>query len=407
MRSAEKSDISVERLEKAFQNRTLIHPLSTDRPTTVELFSALRDLCGPPHERTTEASENIEAFIDYARRYVVVLIDGLGDCFQHMLPDGGFLANTHRMPLVTGFPSSTAPMLTSFATASWPSEHGISGWHTYFREHSRTMTVLPFIERDTGMRGEELGLSLPAMLPVHSWYPDRDRNVVSVLPQGYVNSAYSSWSRGGTRGLGYRNLRQAAKRILQTAAGSTSEQLIYCYVPALDATAHKFGCGSEEVRRELMRLDSWLGELRRRLSDDTRLLVVGDHGLIDTIPDRYFKMNERSFIMQYLSAPPSGEPAVPIFHVTPGNESAFLRYFQESEYAPYFDLITPDQADLLHLYGPEPLSPLMRRRLGSFIGVASTPAVMEYVPHGQCAIDFRAVHGGLRPDEMYVTLYMD
>lgn len=44
-------------------------------------------------------------------------------------------------------PSSTSCVLTSLATATYPSEHGIIGWYNYNREYDISYYPLLFIDR--------------------------------------------------------------------------------------------------------------------------------------------------------------------------------------------------------------------------------------------------------------------
>lgn len=387
------------------QNKQLIHPLATNRPSTIEFFCALRDICGPAAMTTSAATEMLESRIGEAQHYVVIVVDGLGDCFRNSFLENGFFDQAEKTPLVTGAPSSTAPMLTSFATGTWPGEHGITGWHTYFQEVQRSLTVLPFSERTTCIGGQQLDLSLHSLVPEISWYPSRNRKILSILPKKQIKSHFSRWARGDTEAAGYSSLKQAQKRIIATVRCHTEPSLTYCYVPTIDRTAHRFGCTSLEVNHEIESIDIWLQELRNSLPNTARLLVLADHGLIDTPADQQYIIRDNDTVMRYLSAPPSGEAAMPVFHVIPGYESEFPAVFSQSVFSKDFILLSNDQINRLNLFGPDPLSAIMRMHLGNYIGIAKEPAALYYASQNHEIPNLKAIHGGLRKEEMFVTLY--
>ena len=94
---------------------------------------------------------------------------------------------------------------------------------------------------------------------------------------------------------------------------------------------------------------------------------------------------------------------MPIFHVREGREELFVKSF-EAALGRHFTLVTPEEAQTLRLFGPAPLSPIMRRRLGTFIGIAVAPAAVYCKPSGAAVKTHAAVHAGLTPDEMIVPL---
>jgi hypothetical protein len=405
--SQSESDYSdeIQHIHALLKSQELSHPLSSQKPTTIEVFSALRDLCGPPAETTTAATEAVEDFIGEHTHYVIVLVDGLGDTFSRFFPEGGFFTQSERLPLITGFPSATAPLLTSFATASWPCEHGISGWNTYFREISRTISVLPGTERGTGTLCSELRLSYSDLIPSESWYSSRKSSMLSILPAKIGQQDFSVWARGNTPYKPYTKLSQAGKSIQQHIRKcKTGRSFTYCYIPSLDHIVHRYGCSSQETEQQIILIDSWLQKLAKNLPQSACLLVTADHGLIDIKPENRHIISDKDPIMRFLIAPPSGETSVPVFHVIPGHEANFRKYFASTKAGQDFTLLTPREAEQLHLFGPDLLGPIMRSRLGSFVGIAAKPATIEYQEE---AIDppFAAIHGGMRPEEMFVSLY--
>src|ERR1051326_2084293 len=59
----------------------------------------------------------------------------------------------------------------------------------------------------------------------------------------------------------------------------------------------------------------------------------------------------------------------------------------------------------MKLLGPEPLSPLAKRRFGDYIGIAIKPVTLKYkAPQHMARPDHLGYHAGLSPAEMRIPL---
>jgi hypothetical protein len=66
------------------------------------------------------------------------------------------------------------------------------------------------------------------------------------------------------------------------AAAGTTPSLTYVYDSDLDWTGHKFGVASTQWLQQLAMVDAEAEQLREALPGSTRLLVVADHGMVDS-----------------------------------------------------------------------------------------------------------------------------
>ena len=74
-------------------------------------------------------------------------------------------------------------------------------------------------------------------------------------------------------------------RLLTSAAVASSEpqpSFTYLYDGDLDWTGHRFGVASHQWRQQLAFIDAEAEQLRDSLPDHARLLIVADHGMIDS-----------------------------------------------------------------------------------------------------------------------------
>ena len=393
-----------ETLENWFSGRALLHPVS-DVPSFVDLIRLFSLYSGGPEFPMTRGMNDLRSIIEPADHLVFVLVDGLGLNLTSQFPSGGFFAETLKAELRAVFPSTTAAALTTLASGAWPGAHGITGWWTYFSEKQRTICPLRFLDRTSMTSATKFDLHLDQLLPVRSMYHGFFRESRSYLPRPLDRGEYSEWSRGGTKMAGYRTFDQLVRMLSRATRKAKRATFSYVYSMDVDSRIHRNGTADEQVYDAVRQNDYLLTRLRDALPESARIIATADHGLID-VPDGYTtEIRSTHPLLSHLAVPPSGESSTPIFHVIAQHESAFLTEFERSGLADRFALITPDQAGELHLYGPEPISPLMRSHLGSWIGIAREPYVLEFVPDNLEPIHHRGVHGGLRPEEMRVGLF--
>ena len=393
-----------ETLENWLSGRALLHPIS-DVPSFVDLMRLFSTYSGGPEFPMTRGMNDLRSIVEPADHLVFVLVDGLGLNLMPQFPAGGFLSETLKAELRAVFPSTTAAALTTLASGAWPAAHGITGWWTYFAEHQRTVCPLRFLDRTSMTSASRFGLHIEQLIPVRSMYRGFFRDSRSYLPRPLDRGEYSEWSRGGTKRAGYRSFDHLVRRLSRATRKAKRPTFSYVYSMDVDARIHRNGTADEQVYDAVRQNDYLLTRLRDALPESARIVATADHGLIDVPEGHTTELRAGHPLLSHLMVPPSGESSTPIFHVAAGHESAFLDEFDRSGLADRFALITPDQAEEFRLYGPEPLSPLMRSHLGSWIGIARESFVLEFVPENREPIHHRGVHGGLRPEEMRVGLF--
>ena len=82
-----------------------------------------------------------------ARNLCLLVIDGLGWRYLARALGGGALRRHARAAITSTFPTTTATAITTFMTGLAPQQHGLTGWHMYFRELGTVLAVLPFRPR--------------------------------------------------------------------------------------------------------------------------------------------------------------------------------------------------------------------------------------------------------------------
>lgn len=216
-------------------------------------------------------------------RWVVLLVDGLGwQQARSALARTPFLASAigHARPITCGVPSTTTTSLTSLGTGLTPGQHGMAGY-TFRNPYSgRIFSPLTWDQTTDPL----------AMQPMPTIFERAKAGgvaVTSVLPARFENSGLTAAALRGGSFVGVVDERDDDARVAQVvrAAGAGEKSLVYVYERLLDHAGHGRGTASSEWLSELVRIDEFAEALRETLPDDVRLVVTGDHGMVDVPED--------------------------------------------------------------------------------------------------------------------------
>lgn len=389
------------RVRAALARGDLLHPCEGPA-STVDLSAALATLAGVPDLRLTEPARSLARSIGSHDHYVLVLVDGLGMNLVEPLPADALFRAHLAGELRAVFPSSTASAITSLATAAWPAEHAVVGWWTYLPDAAITATMLPYIERFSEKPLDIAQVPPRYAFPLPSIASRLTRRYVSFAPGAIPRSVYSRYSSGDAPSRGYDTLARGVASLVEHVRTAASPTYSYLYVPHVDTTEHTHGPQAPETSAALAEVQSQLTCLVHELDGRARTVITADHGQFSI--GRTHWMRPGDALDELLLVPPTGDGRTHFFHVKNALRNEFEARFTES-YGDTIALVTLEEAEDLALFGPVPLAPETRRRLGDFIGVALDRDVLFHqrsAPREQ----LRGHHGGLTPDEMRIPLIL-
>ncbi|WP_082534191.1 alkaline phosphatase family protein [Marmoricola sp. Leaf446] len=212
-----------------------------------------------------------------APAYVVMLVDGLGHRLlaEHRSQAPFLHSLLGEAPVTCGVPSTTATSLTSLGTALPAGQHGLVGFTSRVPESGELLNALfwnqpvePTVWQPHATAFDRLGAA-----GVHT-------TVVSKR-----DFAGSGLTRAGQRGASYVGADDVAERVAGAVAASVHRPSVtYVYDGDLDWHGHRAGVDSQRWRHQLRDIDEDVQELRDALPADVRLVVVADHGMVDTTP---------------------------------------------------------------------------------------------------------------------------
>ncbi|NPD06341.1 alkaline phosphatase family protein [Nocardioides sp. zg-1308] len=211
-----------------------------------------------------------------APSYVLFLVDGMGaellTRYAHSAPYLASLAGDGATG-TAGVPSTTATSLTSLGTGLVPGAHGLVGFTARIPGTDRLLNHLWWDKSvdPVDWQPHPTAFGRLAHAGVH---------VTSVNKREFDGSGLTVASQ---RGVTYVGADRVGERIAATVSASAHQpSLTYVYDSDLDWTGHKFGVASTQWLQQLAMVDAQAEQLREALPASTRMLVVADHGMVDS-----------------------------------------------------------------------------------------------------------------------------
>jgi hypothetical protein len=329
-----------------------------------------------------------------ARSYVVFLVDGLGYELLRDHPDEAPFLSAQldgQPPATVGVPSTTATSLTSFGTALPPGSHGVVG----------------FTSRIPGTDDLLNALLWSSKVDPREWQPHRTalaRMAAAGVHTTVVNKrefATSGLTVAGHRGAEFVGADKVGERIAAVQAAARQQpSMTYMYDGDLDWTGHRYGVASTQWEQQLSMIDAAAEHLRETLPPDTRIVVVADHGMVDSpVADRVDLDDEAD--LRTGVAVLGGEARFRHVYCQAGAVDDVLATWREV-LGDRAEVLTRDDALARGWFGP--LDASVRPRLGDvMVACRGTFSVMS-----TAAFPFEpklvGLHGSLTTDEMLIPV---
>jgi len=338
------------------------------------------------------------------RNIVLLVIDGLGHQQLARAPSGSTLRAHLQGRITSVFPTTTATAITTFFTGLAPQQHGLTGWHTWFRELGCVLRVLQMRPRYGGAALAEAGIDA-ARLFGHVPLFDRLRAHCHVIaPQHIARSDFNTAHRGRALLHDFLTAEQMFAHITGIVRSARERSYVYAYWPQLDAIAHAHGSGSDAAQEHLAGLDAGFARFIAGIAgSDTLVIVTADHGIIDTEPQRVIELEQHPELAETLVLPLCGEPRVAYCYVQPERAREFEGYVRR-ELAPYATLWPSRDLVARNFFGQGMPHPRLHERIGDYTLIMKDNYVIKDWLLAEPRYSQVGVHGGLSEQELYVPL---
>lgn len=329
-----------------------------------------------------------------AERYVVLLIDGLGWEQREHWPVAPFLAGLAGRPITCGVPSTTATSITSFGTGLAPGQHGIAG---YSFRYPGTGQVLNTLQWPAAVHP----LDVQPQLTYLERFASAGVRTATIGPARFAGSGLTTVAlRDGTF-WGVADENDHARRIELAAGAATiaDRTVVYVYERSLDHTGHSHGVGSPAWLAALARCDQLARELRTALPQDVRLVITGDHGMVNVPMEARLVVEDEPELLAGVTCL-AGEGRFRQFYTRPGAAGAVLERWRERLGEQAWVLSRPEAIEA-GWFGPT--SPRLADRFGDvLVAMRGNGAVMSRTLPKEFSLV--GMHGSLTAAEMTVPV---
>ncbi len=326
-----------------------------------------------------------------APAYVVLLVDGLGQqLLQRYAHAAPFLTSLRGSSGTAGVPSTTAVSLTSLGTGLAPGQHGLVGYTARVPE---TGELLNHLQWDKPVDPE-------AYQPHETAFEQLGRAGIYTSAVNKKAFATSGLTRAAHRGAAYRGADNPADRLLATLEAADGPSFTYAYDSELDKVGHQYGVASSEWLVELQLIDEFAEDLRAALPRSVRLLVVADHGMIDSPQESRVELDRLPHLRKGVSLV-GGEARFRHLYVKPGALDDVTQAWRE-ELGHRATVLTRDEAIARGWFGPveERVAP----RLGDVMVACHDDVAIFSTRDFPREQQMVGLHGSLTRDEMEIPL---
>lgn len=339
---------------------------------------------------------------------VVLFVDAYGfEQFRETYASHAFFDRIARRgrvtPLTSVYPSETPACVPTFHTGLQPVEHGQLGWNIYLPKRDLVVESLPFQTKS----GEPID---PAEVPLFAGEPIYPRLEAAGIDTHVIEPFDSSDDpkTAGATTHTYNSPADFAVRLRRVLEQGSAPTYCYGYTPLVDAAGHAEGTRSQLHSAELNCLSATLqrelcDRLQTDIAEETLLLLVADHGQVDSSPDENVDILSDPVVQQHLRRDRDGFPAI-------SGSGRNLHLFLEDGSVDRVRARLRDRIDALvltreaalesDLWGNGDSCQLFAERVGDLVVIPETTTVWHSEEPEE--LDLVGDHGGLHPREQLV-----
>lgn len=327
-----------------------------------------------------------EQLTDDIKHVCLVLLDGMGiNIIEKHLDSDTFIRKNLIKKITSIFPPTTVAATNAVLTTNPPYQSGYLGWVQYFKKEDTNLAV--FLNKDFYDDSRHFQNDFKNMYLKQDLIYDY---IKKARPEVKTYELFPAF-----RPNGYKTFHLEMKKLLEITR-KKEENFSYVYWTQPDMIEHEVGIDDPLVKTTLEELNKTLEDFSKMMNDDTVLIVIADHGLVNVEAIDLHK-NEQS--MKYLIRKPSMEPRATNFFVKPLKKKQFKKLFIQM-YGKHYQLMSKDEFLASGLIGQGKKHPLLNTFLGDYIAIAISNKFFTF----KDGIAFKGHHAGLLQGEMEVPL---
>jgi hypothetical protein len=328
--------------------------------------------------------------------YLVILVDGLGVAnIKAAGGHAGFLNQklNSSKSLFSGFPTTTATSLASFATGKQSGDHAFIGYRVFDREASKPINLL-----------NDLGVEFPPekyqdLQTISEQAANAGKKVLTVGPAEYAKSGFTAATMPASTYLAA-NTFQDRFEMARTAI-SKPNALVYLYIPELDQLAHRFGTKSQNWLNTIEDLDSVLAAFVKSLPTTAGAILTADHGVIDVAQTSHVYLEQFESMKDLAMI--GGDPRVGFLYFDTGIDLAAKREALQADLGSLVEVVTVQE--LVNAGWYQPLSQAARKVAPDLVLLPKGDRVVYHREFAKVkSMSMIGQHGGMSKAEWEVPL---
>lgn len=323
------------------------------------------------------------------KNVIFMILDGMGtDLIEQNLPETSFIRQHISAQIFSVFPPTTTAATTACHSGLTPYESGWLGWSSYYKQYDE---IIENFLNTACYSGKKLQTPPPAtdILKYETIY-----DKITARNPSVEFHKIQKFDRNDPL-----DFKAFCEQILSLCKQNDHSKLLAAYWNEPDASAHKHGSYSQEIKDILSDLDIHLKALADRL-EDSLLIITADHGEIDV---EEISLNDYPDLCQMLIRPPALESRFITFFVKENAlndfQTCFNRLFSDD-----FRLFTKDEFLKTGIIGNGKMHFMVPDFLGDFVAIAYGKRALRYFTGERDPILFKANHSGMTSKEMCVPL---
>lgn len=363
------------------------------------------------------APQILSTLDDGYQNVVLILMDALSlECFRSLMRDNTLPVWAKLTddgiftPLTSIAPSTTSVALTSLWTGISAAEHGIAGYELWMKEYG--IVVNTILQAPMSFQGDVGGLRRAGFVPetfIESTLlgTHLTKNGVQAYAFQHQCIAHSGLSRMLMQDVNVNSFRTQADLWVNVRTtlekNSSQRKFIWVYWGEVDNFSHHYGPNDERTINEFVNFSTtfenlFLDRLTAHTRQKTLLILLSDHGQIETQPDQHYDLRHHPDLVRHLHIMPTGENRLAYLYLRHGQAEAIHDYI-EHVWPGKFAFLDPRVSVESGLIGLGKPHPRLLDRLGDMIVVARDAAYLWWSPKPDHLV---GRHGGLSAQEMLV-----
>ena len=363
-----------------------------NKENIIDVVRLVYNYCGMNYKETS-SMKKLKQYIINKKHIVLILVDGMGSDLLNKMPNKGLFYNNKKTDIQTVFPTATGCVLTSVATAKYPSSTGIFGWYGYNKILDLNYYTLLTKERKSN---DDLKINLKKIFKHQGVLNNLKRKTNVIQPNHLLNSQYTRFFFSDEIRKGYSDYDEMIE-LIKKDINSEESTFTYLYIPFVDTLEHQNSPYSEIVYDEVSKIEKSIQKLMP-LSHDTEIIVIADHGQIPVNELVYMDLNKYD---KYFYAYPAIDTGTSTFYIKKGMEKQFEKEFRKD-----FDdkLLLFRKEDFIEnkMFGKR-MTKYANDSLGEYISLCKKNKAF-YSDYKEANVSIKGNHTGLSSEELIIPL---